>query len=348
MVNHRLWKTLALAHFASIAALAAPNDSNDAVTFAFTIENDVFSGTDQNYTNGAKLSWDYAEASRLEDIGQLPYWAKAVATVTPNTRNEPFSYGATISLGQSIFTPKDKTATELLEGDRPYAGWTYLSLALRESQGRSIDTIELTLGVVGPDSFAEDVQNWVHQKIDSQEALGWDNQLKNELGAVLAWRRDTQLLSFPNDHQGWSVNLNASYGAAVGNIYTHALAGANARVGYNTNSSASPARIRPGSTGYFPSLPEDPRLDQNDSSPGFFFIVGSEARYVARNLFVEGNTWADSHGLPAEDWVADYYAGITLVGSRASLSYIYTHRSEEFVGQDQPHEFGSLTLSWSY
>ncbi|MDQ8180405.1 lipid A deacylase LpxR family protein [Pelagicoccus sp. SDUM812005] len=327
-------------------ALPAQEETNGAVTFGITIENDAFSGTDHSYTNGTRLSWDFAKADSYSDIPHLPRWAEKVSSLRKEKAG-PVAHGATISLGQSIFTPKDKEATELLVNDRPYAGWSYLSLALRESKNNRTDTLEFTVGVVGPDSYAEDIQNWVHEKIGSQEALGWDNQLKNEAGGILSWQRDQQLFSLPDNPSGWGADFNASYGLSVGNIYTYGLVGANLRLGYNRFASASP-RIRPANTGAFPSQPEDPRLAPERSQLGFFLTVGAEGRYVERNIFIEGNTWADSHGLELIPRVGDYYASLSFVAKKWSLSYLYTVRSEEFPQQEVPHEFGGLTFTRTF
>ena len=65
-------------------------------------------------------------------------------------------------LGQNIFTPEDITNPNLIVNDRPYAGWLYVGIGLikRHNSGRIavFDTLELDLGIVGPESFAEDIQ----------------------------------------------------------------------------------------------------------------------------------------------------------------------------------------------
>lgn len=329
------------------AASTAQEESNKAITFGIAIENDTFSGTDQNYTNGTELSWDFANGKTYSDIQGLPNWAKKLGQLKDGGRATE-TYGATISFGQKIFTPANKKATELLVEDRPYAGWTYLSLALRENRNNRTDTLEFTVGIVGPDSYAEEIQNWVHEKIGSQEAMGWDNQLKNEAGGILSWQRDTRVLSFPDKANAWGADLNTTFGVSLGNIHTHGVVGANLRLGYNRGAAGSSPRILPGNTSAFPSNPDDPRLSSDRSEIGFFLTVGAEGRYVARNIFIEGNTWADSHGLDLENEVGDYYAGLTFVASKWSLSYLYTVRSEEFPGQDEPHEFGGLTATRTF
>ena len=331
--------------------LAAQTESaeKEAVTFALTLENDVFAGTDQGYTNGTRFSWDFAEAASYDDIEALPGWARFLTSpATSADQDGSQTFGATISLGQNIYTPENKETTELILDDRPYAGWTYLSLALRERDRRHEDTFEITLGVVGPDSFAEDVQNWVHEKIGSTEARGWDNQLKNEFGGIISWRRETELFSPLESSDNWGADMSGTYGLAVGTIQTFAHAGANLRIGYNRSLALNAPRIIAGAASSFPSAADDPRLGEPASRRGIFLTLGAEGRYVARNIFIEGNTWSDSHGLEAEPWVADYYASITAVSGDWSLAYVYTRRTKEFDQQDGPHEFGGLTLAHSF
>lgn len=46
------------------------------------------------------------------------------------------------------------------------------------------------LGIVGPESYAEDIQKWWHQAVtDSPRPQGWAHQLKNELGLLLNLER---------------------------------------------------------------------------------------------------------------------------------------------------------------
>ena len=43
-----------------------------------------------------------------------------------------------------------------------------------------LNTKELTLGVIGPASFARQTQNFAHDRFDVYRAQGWNNQLSNE------------------------------------------------------------------------------------------------------------------------------------------------------------------------
>ena len=70
-----------------------------------------------------------------------------------------------------MFTPEDLTRTDLIRDDRPYAGWLFGSFGLvlgpngEQKVGSvafdRIETLQLTLGVVGPASGADRTQKFV-------------------------------------------------------------------------------------------------------------------------------------------------------------------------------------------
>ncbi len=78
--------------------------------------------------------------------------------------------------------------------DRPYAGWLFFNTGiahLYEDQGNKerINGLLLSIGIVGPCSFAEQTQKAVHRAIGSEIPQGWDNQLNNELGINVSYLR---------------------------------------------------------------------------------------------------------------------------------------------------------------
>src|SRR3546814_12695699 len=70
-----------------------------------------------------------------------------------------FPEGGTVrtsyAVGQNMYTPDDVALRNPPLDDRPYAGWLYGSVGLIAETGRRLDQLELTLGVVGPASPAE-------------------------------------------------------------------------------------------------------------------------------------------------------------------------------------------------
>ena len=152
-------------------------------------ENDMVVRTDRHYTHGTKLTLLGSEvAVAREQAGfNFPLW---LADHTPDLGSQPYAARLGASLVQSIYTPTDISGTALQPNDRPYAGVLYASLLLQKRGatpgGTSLlDTWRLDLGVIGPESQAEEAQNTVHRVRNLGTANGWANQLKTEPALAL-------------------------------------------------------------------------------------------------------------------------------------------------------------------
>ena len=158
-------------------AQGQPDDG--ILTFQF--DNDMFGNTDQHFTHGTRLAWMAPE-------DHVPDWVTYGAAFVPlfdATASKRIVY----SLGQSIYTPDDISVKTLVPDDRPYAGWLYVGIGLVSVSGDQLDNLELDLGVVGPHSYAEDVQKTWHGWFGFQRPQGWDNQLRDEPGILLTYER---------------------------------------------------------------------------------------------------------------------------------------------------------------
>ena len=85
------------------------------------------------------------------------------------------------------------------------------------------------------------------------------------------------------------------------------------------------------------------------SIPYGIYLFGSvDGRAVARDIFLDGNTFTDSHSVDRKNFVADISAGMSLIFNQFKLSYAQVMRTKEFRGQEKEHWFGSVSLSFSY
>lgn len=313
---------------------AAAEEPRGVLTLQF--DNDYFVGEDRNYTHGMRLAYSLpvSPESLIARIGTL------FPLVNPGGRLR-----ATYSLGQNIFTPDEITRPELIPDDQPYAGWLYVGAGL-ESEHRSqsgtriMDNIELQIGIVGPQSYAEDVQRGWHKFINADYPEGWDNQLKNEPGIVLYYDRLwVGAAKRKQGNGGWDIDLSPHAGFALGNVYTHAAAGATVRFGPDLPDHFGLPFIRP-------SLPGS---DYFIPSPGFswYLFAGIEARAVAHNIFLDGNTFTDSHSVDKNVLVGEAQAGFAVSFGQYRLAYTHVMRTPEFDDQD-PDMFGSLSLSIAF
>ena len=307
------------------------------------VENDLFgNGADRNYTHGTGASFVSA--------GPVPQILQDLGDGTPGFRNSDRMHFS-VSLGQSIFTPDDISVPTLQRDDRPYAGWLNLGFGVVafhdgcNGQPGRVDALELAIGVIGPWSQADDVQITWHDWIGAQEPRGWRNQLKNEPGIVLTYERrlprsiDVQwfedLLPFRLE-----ADATPHFGFSAGNVFTHAAGGATLRIGTDLQTTDGVPRIRP-------SLPGSAYFEPSDGIDWQLF-AGAELRAVARNIFLDGNTFRKSHRVEKEPLVADFQAGLSVTVGRARVSLTNIWRSKEFVKQDAWDEFGSISAAFHF
>ena len=312
-----------------IAPPEAPAKSDDGI-LTFQFENDFFGNKDRHFTHGTRIAWMSAE----DDV---PEWIREASRHVPIFDAEA-SRRIVWSLSQSMFTPQEIEREELITDDRPYAGWLHTGVGLVSVSGNRLDNLQLDLGVVGPWSFAEDMQRAWHKVFGFRKPRGWDNQLENEPGVVLTYERAWRnWVSIP--FIGLDGDFSPHLGASVGNVLTQGAAGFMLRIGDDLHEyyDYGPPRIRP-------SLPGSDYFVAREEF-GWYLFFGVEGRAVARNIFLDGNTFADSHSVDKKHFVADFQAGIALIFGRARLAYTHVLRTEEFEEQDAPDKFGSVSLS---
>lgn len=305
-------------------------------TLSLALENDLFgAGTDRHYTHGTEINY-------VSDTYQ-PAWLKAFASGI-GFHDDGDELRFAWSLGQQMYTPSDLRRTDLIVDDRPYAGWLYTSIGLtsdsrlaaeRDGGVRTIDRIELIVGIVGPDSRAEDTQRALHKVFDSEEPRGWDNQLRNEATVDLQYQREW-IVPLIGNH----VDVVPRVGLSLGSSQRHAGTGFTLRVGSGLDADAGPPLIRPIATGSHYFKPSQRFY--------WYLFAGAHGRYVDYNIFLDGNTDGDSHSVEAEEWVGEVQAGLVMGIENWRLTLTEIYRSREFEGQDEPDEFGSVALSYRF
>jgi hypothetical protein len=340
IVSCALFLATILGATTTYAGTATEGEDQDD-TFIFYWENDVFSKNDRYYTNGLKLLWvsgplsDYAEDKRLPGWSSKPIRSMPVINPPATTKHVAFL------IGQQMFTPQDIENPALLVDDRPYAGWTYAGIALHSNSESLLDSFELDIGMVGPESYAREVQEKVHDLLDSAKPRGWDHQLNNEVGLVLVYERKWRIwqLGFGNTN---IVDLIPHLGMALGNVRTYANAGGEIRLGLNLPDDFGTALIRPAGDASMPAA------NASKGKAGVHLFVAVDGRSVLQNIFLDGNTFTDSHAVDKEPFVADIMAGVSVHFNRFKITYSHVYKTKEFETQQEKQIFGSVSVAYLF
>lgn len=314
------------------AEITGPTSGAETGTLTLILENDLFYNLDRHYTNGVQAVWTTAR-------DEVPDWTRRWARWVPFFAQDGH-VRAVFAMGQNMYTPSDiETRTPPLT-ERPYAGWLHGSAGLINETNRRMDQLQLTLGVVGPASLAEPAQKIVHRLTDAPKPMGWDTQLHNEPGVVITYQRSWRYDLL--ESTGFGVDIMPHVGGAVGNISTYADAGFMLRAGWQLPADFGPARIQP-------SLPGSGFFERDARHPvGFYGFLGFSGRAVARNIFLDGNSFRDSRSVDRKVWVADVQAGVALNIYDARITYTHVFRTREFSGQKEGDEYGAVAVTWQF
>ncbi len=351
--------------FAAISHIAHANHSDGSNNkppkrvFNVQMENDLFGkGTDRHYTHGSRISFlvPFKEEDARKKFPIIDKATRKIAKQVVNTVDrtpliskkyltDKKARRLSFIMGQNIYTPEDITVRELIPSEQPYAGWLYIGVGLVTVEKNKdlpyLENLELDIGYIGPTSLGDQVQSEWHRVIDVEQPEGWDNQLKDELGILMNYERKWPK---PLNTDNWlfdaELDFTPSVGGALGNVYTYLSVGGMMRFGRDLPNDYGPPRIRPGlmGSGFF----------EPHSGFGWYLFAGAEGRAVARNIFLDGNTFRDSHSVDKKHFVGDIQAGIVLTFDRAQISFTNIFRSREYEGQKEADEFGSINISFRF
>ncbi len=303
-------------------------------------ENDLFTGSDDGYTNGTRLSW----LSRNLTGEELPGVSRTLRDAFKFGYGDEIRLNYGFSLQQLMFTPTDLTRSDLITDDRPYAGWTAVGISLHAKTLDTIRSLELSLGVVGESALAENTQDWVHDFRDIPKAQGWDNQLKDEAAINLflntQYRYRTDAFIIP----GLEWDLLPRHGYALGNVLTAANIGVAVRLGYNLPENFGNQKLSP--TAYNQEIYYDDKGRKiRKGKFGLFVFGGADAQVKAWDIFLDGNTYRDSHNVTKNYLVGELETGVGMRLWDCEITYTHVFRSQEFRTQKDNPQFGSIALT---
>ena len=247
-----------------------------------------------------------------------------------------------------MFTPQDIVSSGLVVNERPYAGWLYGDIAFHSKNQRRLDTFEIQLGIIGDISLAEEAQDLVHSIRGIDKANGWDNQLENEVGLALIYDRKQRLIRRTDMVGLLGFDTIMHGGVALGNVLTHLNTGAEFRFGWNIPTDFGSALIRPAGNTNAPTDATDPRYQFGKNALSFYIFAAVNGRWVLRDIFLDGNTFEDSHSIDKKSLVGEFVIGSSVVIKNFKISYAQIFRSKEFKGQANGQSFGSISLSYTY
>ncbi|MBC7361430.1 MAG: lipid A deacylase LpxR family protein [Candidatus Aminicenantes bacterium] len=323
-----------------------PSRAKGKGSFVFNLENDVWFTQDEGYTNGIGFSWISPELDKKSKSPFIRFLYCLNLRFLGSEEREEVGSGpgsacrrwGVFSLAQGMFTPADLTRKEIIPYDRPYAGLLYAGLTLVKSTGRSQDSLGLASGLVGPHSYAGALQRWLHKTYGWTYPQGWENQLKDEPILEIWFNRFWTLVARRKAASGWSPAVKAGVGGELGNLMTAVEAVLDLRFGFNLHPEADS----------FSWAPLFGQLDLAEATrTSVYAFLRFEGKVVARNLLLEGSTFADGHGVELNHFYGQLISGLVYRSAEATLSFYWVLRTKEFKGQRYFDPYCGLTFGFN-
>lgn len=283
-------------------------------------DNYDFGGTDRYYTNGLIIQYSA--------LSKKPLQGRTTKSIHH------------IEAGIKIYNPIRNNrslavVTELM--DRPYAGWTYLSYGKTIiAVNGSVFQYQLTGGMVGPASQAQQVQEAWHRMWGIYRLYGWELQVNNALGI------NAQATYYPQIHRSddHRFRMNGILQGNLGTGFTNAAFGMLFQTG----------KLQPANESAWWGAALG-RTAKGKATHEQIFFIEPAIVLQAYNATIQGGMFVSDKGkfvTPIRGLVGQLRTGMLLSGNRMSFRWHYTFRSKEGTRMRRGEAWGSMGLSYRF
>jgi hypothetical protein len=318
------------------AQSSAPHDG----AWTVTIENDAFTHTDSNYTNGMGLTWVSNDIETYDERSRVRRWGQRLSFL-PFVGNPGYRTYVSWSVAHEVHTPDDIENPDPPLDEQPYAGILYLDSAVYAKGERATHAWQLRLGVVGPLSQADHLQKRFHKIISADTPRGWHTQMRNE-PIVNVGYTGAYLLAQGDLGRSASWRLIPVANAGLGNYFTGLGVGVYGELGWNLVDALGGTALRQG-------FNAASTVGVGPVNGWSVSVSGGVAGYgVVRYLPLDGTMFRDSRSVDTKSHIGMSTLGLT-VRHRSMVAFLgKTYFTKAFETERQSPDFGTLSVSWYY
>lgn len=284
--------------------------------FRYSYDNDFFSSTDRYYTQGIRFELI---------LNSLKYNPLSYLLIKINKKVKNYNGLAFERLG---FTPRSIRVDSIYRGERPFAAVSFLSsflISLDNGKQQKLFS-QIDLGVIGPSSFGEEEQKYIHRKLNNIQPLGWEHQIANDVivNYTLQYEKGLIMKRY--------IEMIGTTEARIGTLYDDACIGGFFRLGRMHN-----YFLNPGTT----TFPGYKKFQ-------FYGFLRGKIKVVGYNATMQGGIFSKSINTISsnniERVVASGSFGVVIAYKRVSLEYTKWYISPEFR-HGLSHGWGHCNIS---
>lgn len=297
-----------------IDAFSSYHKINDTSYFRFHYDNDYFTSSDQNYTQG------YTFEIVLDALKKNP-----INALLLNDANASQQFG--LSIDHIGFTPNNIGSPDIQFGDRPFASAIMLkSFKINTNSERKSRLISaLRLGLIGPGAFGKEMQVGIHEATGNTIPQGWQNQIKNDAVVNYEVIYQREIFAIP---RYFSLQYEAS--TNLGTLNTNASAGVVAMAGLFANPFSNSEKRR--FQIYIYSKPQATLVDYDASLQGGLFNRKSPYTIASSDI---------------ERFVGQHHFGLVVQTKTLYFEYTSTDITREFASGSAA-SWGGIKMGFTF
>ena len=283
-------------------------------------DNDLYVSTvrDRYYTSGIFLSYSYLSKNKKESLDKrILEW----------------------KINHEMYTPFKATVQNVNNHDRPFAGYLYGSFGIKRIyKNNQIFNTTAQIGVIGSNSYAEELQELIHNVYGFTEAIGWQNQIKN----AFALNFNAEYLKMIVENQNQNFDITWTNNVNIGSVYTNISTGVYSRIGLKplqnlANSIAFDTNLNNEQTNYFREIES-------------FFYIKPMLRYAAYDATLQGSFFNNTSPITKEikPIVFDLEIGLKFTANRFNFGYSFhynTSKSKD-LRFTNGQSYGSIAINY--
>ena len=239
-------------------------------------------------------------------------------------------------LGQYIYNPRSINADDIRKNDRPFAGYLFAKIGKNVFyQNESVFKMDVSLGFVGPNSFAEETQKGFHALFNYKKVRGWQHQIKN----VLALQTHVLFSKKVVNHK--KIDFNFQSEANLGAVSTGISSGFLSRISlkqlipiFNSNLHGA-------------SLNRDIRKIKSECE--FYFYIAPSINYQLYDATIQGSLFNNNSPVTYDliPFRFNGESGFKYRKNNLNLSYAFLYRGKELRNDKvSGYFYGSVSVSY--
>ncbi|SEC90279.1 hypothetical protein SAMN04489761_3917 [Tenacibaculum sp. MAR_2009_124] len=290
--------------------------------FSFINDNDLYISFQQDryYTNGMFFNYRFISKDSTLQIAKKIF---------------------NIEVGHKIFTPFKAVVQSPEQHDRPFAGYLYGALGIHHFfENNSFLKNSIEIGIIGPGSMAEELQNFIHDIYGFRRAIGWKYQIRNAFALNFKSSFGKTITKNTLNHFDVTWINTANFGTVLTSIST----------GFHSRIGLKPLQRIINSIAFNSSLNKKGSDLYNEKEA--FFYIKPQIEYVLYDATIQGSFLNTSSPITysAMPFVFTTEFGIRFTAGNFNFGYAVNYHSKKLKSIQVPRGnfFGTIQINYQF